>query len=97
MDPENEKIEEFERYLKVFIWPSVRNASAVRDMHNTDKFKDRHEEAAATYLKWMADGYAKVNAENRETQRNQHLANLYKIFRTHCPNHDIFMFIDDSE
>ena len=97
MDQDQDAMDTFERYLKVFIWPSVKSASAVRDMHATDKFKDKHDEAAATYLKWLADGYPKVNPENKENQRIQHLTNLYKIFRTHCPSHDIFMFIDDPE
>ena len=95
MDPESEKIDEFERYLKVFMWTEVKDASLIRDMHNTDKFADNYEDAAASYLKWLTNGYPKVNAENRETQRQQHLKNLYRIFRTHCPTHDIFCFIDD--
>lgn len=97
MDPELEKMNEFERHLKIFIWPTVKNASGIRDMHQTDKYKGKYEEAAATYLKWLSVGYPQVNAENKETQRSQHLANLYKIFRTHCPKHDIFMFVDEDE
>lgn len=97
MDPEQEKMIEFERHLKVFLWPTADNASGVRDMNQIDKFKGKHEEAAASYIKWLADGYPRVKVENREIQRNQHLSNLYKIFRTHCPEHDIFMFIDDQE
>ena len=95
MDLENDKIIEFERYLKVFMWTDVKDASLIRDMHNTENFADKYELAAATYLKWLTTGYPKVNVENREAQRQQHLKNLYQIFRAHCPNHDIFCFIDD--
>ena len=52
---------------------------------------------AASYLRWLKLSYPKVNQENKENQRMQHLTNLYKIFRTHAPNHDIFAFIDDQE
>ena len=95
MDSEDDKINEFERFLKVYMWVEVKDASLIRDMHNTNNFANRYEEAAASYLKWLSTGYPKVNIENRETQRQQHLKNLYTIFRTHCPNHDIFEFIDD--
>lgn len=97
MDQENELINEFERFLKVFMWVEVKDSSMIRDMHLTDQFKGQHEQAAATYLRWLTTGYSKVNMENRETQRQQHLRNLYKIFRTHVPDHDIFSFIDDDQ
>ena len=76
MDPEQEKMIEFERHLKVFLWPTADNASGVRDMNQIDKFKGKHEEAAASYIKWLADGYPRVKVENREIQRTQHLSNL---------------------
>ena len=93
---EQENLDEFERYLKVFMWVPVKDASMVREMQNTDKFKNQHEEAAASYLKWLITGYPKVTEENKDTQRYQHLSNLLKIFKTHCPNHDIFSFLDDE-
>ena len=97
MDQENELINEFERFLKVFIWPDVKDASMVRELHHTDQFKGKHEQAAGSYLRWLTTGYSKVTPENRETARQQHLRNLYKIFRTHCPDHDIFSFIDEEQ
>ena len=95
MDHEN--LDDFETYLKVFMWVPVSDASLVREMQFTDRFKDRYEEAAASYLKWLITGYPKVSAENKDTQRYQHLTNLHKIFKTHCPNHDLFLFLEEEE
>ena len=96
MDVENEKINEFERFLPVFMWGEVKDASMIREMHQTEAFAGKYNQAAASYLKWLAKSYPNVNAENKETQRQQHLNNLYKIFRQHCPDHDIFNLIDDE-
>ena len=93
----DDKMNEFERHLKVYLWDEVENASGIREMHNTEKFKGKHSEAAGTYLIWLEKSYPKVKPENREAQRQQHLKNLYTIFRNHCPNHDIFRFVDEDE
>ena len=94
---EQEKLDDFENFLKVFMWTNVKDASLIREMQNTDQFKGRHDEAAATYLKWLSTGYPKVADGNKEAQRTQHLSNLYKIFKAHCPNHDIFQFLEDDD
>ena len=94
---EEGKINDFERFLKVYTWVDLKDASLIREMHQTDNFKGKHEQAAASYLIWLNRSYPKVTPENREAQRQQHLKNLYKIFRNHCPDHDIFNFIDDEQ
>ena len=95
MENEDDKITEFEKHLKFYMWDPVSDASAIREMNQTEKFKGKHNMAAATFLLWMKNGYPKVNQGNKEAQRWQHLTNLYKIFRMSCPEHDIFKFIDE--
>ena len=79
------------------MWADVKDSSMVGDMNNTANFADKYEEAAGSFLKWLKDGYPKVKQENQEAQKLQHLTNLYKIFRAHCPDHPIFEFLDDEE
>lgn len=89
------KIQQFGDHLHFFMWVKVNDSSLVREMGHTAKFADRYDEAAASYLKWIKDGYPKVKIENREEQKNINLTNLYNIFEAHCPNHPIFDFLDE--
>ena len=97
MEDTASRITQFGQHLHFFMWIEVKDSSMVRDMNNTANFAGKHEEAAGSYLKWLKDGYPKVKLESRESQKQQHLTNLYNIFVAHCPDHPIFDFIDDEE
>ena len=90
------RIQTFGEHLHLFMWVKVQDSSLVREMGHTAKFAGKHEEAAASFLKWIKDGYPKVKPENREEQKLLNLTNLYNIFETHCPNHPIFDFIEEE-
>ena len=89
------KIQQFGEHLHFFMWTKVNDSSLVREMGHVAKFADKYEKAAASYLKWLKDGYPKVKLENREEQKKTNLVNLFNIFETHCPNHPIFEFLDE--
>ena len=89
------KIHEFGEHVHLFMWVEVKDSSLVREMGHTANFANKYEEAAASYLKWLKDGYPKVKPENREDQKFLNLTNLFKIFEAHCPKHPIFDFIED--
>ena len=89
-------IKQFGQHLHLFMWTEVKDSSLVREMGNTTAFVNKWDEAAASYIKWLKDGFPKVKNENQEAQKLQHLTNLYKIFTTHCPEHPIFEFLDEE-
>ena len=89
-------IDQFGKHLHLFMWAEVKDSSMVKELGNTDNFANKWDEAAGSYIKWLKDGYPRVKPDNQETQRTQHLANLYNIFTKHCPDHPIFEFIDEE-
>lgn len=68
-------------------------------LRNTNDAVNRMTYSVMTYTSvYQVIQYDVYNAdENKESQRLQHLSNVYKIFKTHCPNHDIFQFLEDDD